>query len=58
MRTTIEKSVKRVYNSPTVLRIQLDNEISLALQSAPGDPESLNMQKAPEYFNNDPFKMA
>lgn len=56
MRTNIEKSKKRTYNSPTIERIKLDNEISLVLQSAPDDPEKYSSTSAPEYFNNDPFK--
>lgn len=56
MRTIIEKSEKRTYNSPMVKRIKLDNEISLALESAPDDPEHYSSISAPEYFNNDPFK--
>lgn len=50
---TINK--KQVYTAPQIERIELDNEISLALQSeAPpfGPGESF----APEYFNQDPFK--
>jgi hypothetical protein len=47
---------KREYITPNVLRVKLDNEISLALESAPpSGPEETNLN-APEYFNNDPFK--
>jgi hypothetical protein len=56
MNILIKKQVKRDYISPRIDCIKLDIEISLALTSAPGDPESLHMQNAPEYFNNDPFK--
>jgi hypothetical protein len=49
---------KREYTAPLIDRVLLDNEISLALESAPpaapGEPGYL--VKAPEYFNNDPFK--
>lgn len=46
---------KRPYTTPQVERIVLDNEISLALESSPplGPGET---SRAPEYFNNDPFK--
>ena len=46
---------KREYIAPTIELIQLDNEISLALESDPaiGPGET---KLAPEYFNNDPFK--
>jgi len=48
----------RTYSTPKIVRIQLDNEISLALESsnppsAPGWGQNLN---APKYLNNDPFK--
>jgi len=49
---------KQVYTSPQIERIELDNEISLVLQSqqapptGPGEPTSF----APDYFNQDPFK--
>jgi len=55
MRT--QKENKRIYNAPLIERIQLDNEISLSTESAPpaGNGDEL-ISKAPEYFNNDPFK--
>jgi len=47
---------KRSYISPTIERVELDNEISLALESSPpGGPGEISLN-APEYFNNDPFK--
>lgn len=51
------KKVKRIYLSPVVDRIELDNEISLTLESTPpaGPAEGLNA--SPEYFNDDPFKI-
>jgi len=47
---------RRTYRAPRIISIKLDNEISLSLESfeAPGDPEA--SVRAPEYFNNDPFK--
>lgn len=51
------KAEKRIYCPPVCERIKLDNEISLVLVSGdPGDPLTQNL--TPEYFNNDPFKMA
>jgi hypothetical protein len=48
---------KRCYLSPVIERIQLDNEISLALASNPAAPDSGDeVYNAPSYFNNDPFK--
>jgi hypothetical protein len=46
---------KLTYISPEILRIQLDNEISLALESSPPAGPLEMTQKMPEYFNNDPF---
>lgn len=49
---------KQSYTAPLVERIELDNEIALQLESvvtppkAPGEAQL----KAPEYFNNDPFR--
>ena len=56
MKTNIETTEKKSYSPPKLERIQLDNESSLTLASddSPiGDP---GFSKAPEYFNNDPFK--
>jgi len=56
MKTKIETTAKKTYLVPQIERITLDNDISLVLESNPplGPGESLG--KAPEYFNNDPFK--
>jgi hypothetical protein len=47
---------KKKYNSPVIEVVILDNEISLALASAPpaGPYESTNV--APENFQNEPYK--
>ena len=47
---------KRVYRAPMIERIKLDNEISLALESAPPLGPGETMNSVPEYLNNDPFK--
>jgi len=53
MKTTIKTTAKRVYHSPHIERIVLDNEISLVLQSPASPPGwSENLEKA----TNDPFK--
>ncbi len=55
----METTKKRIYKSPQVERIRLDNEISLVLQSdvSPfGDPEA-NLQTKDSY-DNDPFKIS
>jgi hypothetical protein len=49
---------KRVYTRPQLECVNLDSEISLALQSPPPGPdESIKFgANAPEYFNSDPFR--
>jgi hypothetical protein len=48
---------KREYSAPLIERIQLDNEISLALESTPSDVPPLGPGGfgQAEHFNNDPF---
>lgn len=48
---------KRVYTAPQIERVELDNEISLVLESAPIGPSEEMPFFAPEYFNHDPFKI-
>ena len=57
MHTLENKTAKQYYIAPSVVQIKLDNEITLVLESEPpiGPGESNNL-KAPEYFNNDPYK--
>jgi hypothetical protein len=46
----------KIYKVSKVERIELDNEISLQLESTlPHAPGEASLQ-SPEYFNNDPFK--
>ena len=49
---------KKQYVLPEVSRIELDNEISLALASSPpiGPVEGNNL-KLPEVYTDDPYKM-
>lgn len=54
MRTQIIN--KRKYITPFVVRVKLDNEITLALASSPPEGPEETTLNAPEYFNNDPFK--
>ena len=59
MKTQIKNTAKRIYILPQIEQIKLDNEISLVLESdPPAGPGESNNLNAPEYFNNDPFKMA
>jgi hypothetical protein len=56
MNTSNNISKKRIYTSPIIGCVKLDNEISLALESTPPTYELVNSTKINEYFNNDPFK--
>jgi hypothetical protein len=48
---------KNQYTAPKIDRIELDNEISLTLDSLPpSGPGEGASNKVPEYLNNDPFK--
>lgn len=50
-------NTKAIYIKPQILCIELDNEISLALESPPEGPnEALNF--VPDYFNNNPLKIS
>jgi len=50
---------RTVYIVPNIERIKLDNEISLALESDPAiGPGEEVYNKAPEFFNNNPFNSA
>ena len=48
----------QTYSTPKIERIELDNEISLQLESSNTPPKAPGEAKlnAPECFNNDPFK--
>lgn len=52
------KTNKKMYVPPVIGRVELDSEISLQLASAEDDnPDGEPLFiKAPEYFNNDPYK--
>jgi len=47
---------KRVYVTPVMEQVKLDNEISLVLESDPPTGPNQGSLMAPEHFNNDPFK--
>ena len=47
---------KRTYQPPVIESIRLDNEISLALESAPTPDSGDEVYNTPDYFNNDPYK--
>jgi hypothetical protein len=56
MKTKDNIKKKRIYNSPALELIKLDNEIALTLESIPPDGPGESLSLAPEYFNNYPFK--
>lgn len=47
---------KREYVSPKLEQIQLDNEISLVLESNPPTGPNEGLNKAPECLIKDPYK--
>ena len=50
------KIEKRIYTQPQLVYVKLDNDISLALESAPPEGPNEVMNRTPEYFNKEPFK--
>ena len=56
MKTSNIPTEKRTYQPPVIESISLDNEISLALESAPTPDSGDEVYNTPDYFNNDPFK--
>ena len=53
---TTDNTNKRIYSSPSIVHIELDNEISLQLESTPPPAPGEVKLNIPEYFNNNPFK--
>jgi hypothetical protein len=53
MNTIIDK---KIYSQPQITRLELDNEISLVLESNPAAGPDEVMNKTSDYFNNNPFK--
>lgn len=56
MKTENKITEKRIYNSPGIVSIKIDSEITLALESEPPVGPGEGFSLAPVYFNNDPFK--
>lgn len=56
MKTLNIPTEKRTYQPPVIESISLDNEISLALESAPTPDSGDEVYNTPDYFNNDPYK--
>ena len=56
MKPTEKTIIKKLYYTPKIVCVELDNEIALVLQSqpplGPGEVASLT----PEYLNNDHFQ--
>ncbi len=56
MKNDIKNQDVRVYQTPIIEKIMMDNEISLVLASDPPTPPGeVKNNLAPDYFNNDPF---
>ena len=56
MKTSNIPTEKRTYQPPVIESISLDNEISLALESAPTPDSGDEVYNTPDYFNNNPYK--
>ncbi len=56
MKSTEKITERLIYNRPEIVYVELDNEISLALESLPPACPDEEYLKIPDYFNNDPFK--
>lgn len=56
MKTQQKNTPKRMYLSPSISSIKLDNEISLALESEPPVGPYESNSNASSDLNNDPFK--
>ncbi len=56
MKTSEKTTEKRMYYTPEIVCVELDNEISLALESTPPQGPGEGASLAPEYMNNDPFR--
>jgi hypothetical protein len=52
----VQNKKNRNYIAPVIERVELDNEISLTLDSTPPTFETSNKKSTPEYFNNNPLK--
>lgn len=57
MKNYNKEIAKIKYLPPQILKVTLDNEISLALESSPPAGPNEAKQAIPEYFNNDPFNI-
>lgn len=56
MKTDFVKRNKRLYSSPLIELIVLDNEIALILESnPPSGPYEGQILNVPEFFKTDPF---
>ena len=48
---------KKTYIPPILTVVTLDNDISLALESAPPVPGNESLLHSADYINSDPFKI-
>lgn len=56
MKESEKNTKKRMYNSPEIIYIKLDNEIALVLESTPPEGPGEGASLAPRYMNNNPFR--
>ena len=48
--------MKKIYVTPQIEVIELDHEISLALESSPPEGPGEDAYLIPEYFNSEPYQ--
>jgi len=51
----MEKEIKLAYITPEMKRVEIDSEISLALESPPPVFETKNQSHSTDYFNQHPL---
>lgn len=56
MRNTEIKVERQIYSHPEIICVELDNEISLALESTPPEGPEEGYSNVLRSFCNDPFK--
>lgn len=56
MKTSEKMTEKRMYYCPEIILIELDNEISVALESAPPVGPGEGASLAPEFKHFDPYR--
>lgn len=56
MRNYNQKNIRKIYSTPCIEIITLDNEITLVLQTDPPIPVGRRENSGDDYLNNDPYQ--